>query len=117
MTALSGVLRPPSGSHIRTRAHYHRQHSNWVFVEQQPEGPDPDDGFEVWVIHKFPRDYPDKYVVRRYVIATDRMWVDDPPAAVTDTLEEARLHIAPKPRKHMDQFPDAQDPTIIEAWM
>lgn len=115
------VPRPASGSHLRSRAHFHKQHSDWVFVEQ-PEIPEKeashgDDGIDLWVIYKQPEDYPDKHVVRHWFVTENDRWVDDPPFAVTDTLEEARLAIQPPHRLRLGRYEDPGDPSVLEAWM
>lgn len=112
--------RPPSGSHTRSRAHFHRQQTEWVFVDQ-PETDStasrPEGGVDLWVIYKNPHDYPNKYVVRHWLVTDDDRWVDDPPFAVTDTLEAARQAIQPPHRLRVGQYKDSGDPSVFEAWM
>jgi len=67
-----------------------------------------------WVIYDHPRDYPDKFVMRRWeigrglVMATDDM-------ALADTLEEARAQV-PAGRYRLEREAD-DDPVIVEMWL
>ncbi len=67
-----------------------------------------------WVIYRYPRDYPDKFVARRWevwaghILATDEM-------ALADTLEEIREKIPPG-LYCLGRFED-DDPCILEVWI
>lgn len=113
---LPEVPRPPSGSHIRTRAHFHRSHTNWVFVDHEEAGELPPERMELWVIHRNPPDYMGKYVVRHWMLTGSDRWVDHVPFAVTDTLEEARRAIQPTQRVNIGRF-ESEDVSVFEAWM
>lgn len=68
----------------------------------------------IWVIYDHPRDFPDKWVVRR-------QWVEqgvihfDKQAFLVDTLEEARECIPPGLVRFL-RSPD-DDPVIVESWL
>lgn len=74
---------------------------------------------EMWVIYNNPRDYPDKFVVRRRVILDqDGVIFDIPdpePLIVTGNLEEARAAI-PEDTCNLGRF-DADEPQILEVWI
>jgi hypothetical protein len=63
-----------------------------------------------WCIYKHPEDYPDKYVVRRWVGLTP----DEDPLIITDTIEEART-VIPEGTIYMGQ--DPIDPVIVEVYI
>jgi len=65
---------------------------------------------ELWVIYKHPKDYPDKYVARKWIL-------DEPTseAVFANTLEEARLAI-PKGLIRMERN-NQDDPCIVEIWL
>ena len=72
---------------------------------------------EMFVVYKRPRDYPDKFVVRRW-------WIDKIPGELSadgdwfflgDTLEEVRAHI-PEWCIWLDRYPD-DEPHIVECWI
>lgn len=71
----------------------------------------------MFVIYRHPRDYPDKYVVRRWWIGrtpgkpqpdTDRFFV-------ADTLEGVRAHIPPNFFR-IERDPN-DEPQIVECWI
>jgi hypothetical protein len=67
-----------------------------------------------WVIYDHPRDFPDKYVMRRWgvqagqAVATDEM-------VLADTLEEIRRRVPPGLYR-LERFKD-DDPCIVEVWL
>lgn len=67
--------------------------------------------FEMFVIYENPRDFPDRYVVRRFVGTVP----DALPLAVCETAEEARNALRPDlfnlGRTHADE------PQILEVWI
>lgn len=105
----------------RTRSHFHRQLSGWVFVDQPPIAtpgvPPSQDGVDLWVIQNNPPDYPNKYVVRHWLITDEDRWVDDQPLGVADTLAAARQIIQPRQRVNIGRYEDPNDPSVCEAWM
>jgi len=73
----------------------------------------------MYVVYRNPSDYPDKFVVRHYVVISGAVLVEDgPPMAVVDTLEDARGSIATtagelvRLPRHKDD-----DPVIVEVWV
>lgn len=65
---------------------------------------------EIWVVYDKPIDYPDKYVVRK--------WLYDKPTETfytADTLEDIRSKI-PEGLHKLDRF-SGDDPKIIETWI
>jgi hypothetical protein len=67
-----------------------------------------------WVVYENPRDYPGKFVVRRWLIGPGTI---TPVAAVevTDTLDEARAAV-PDGLFCTPRMPD-DDPCIVEVWL
>jgi hypothetical protein len=68
-------------------------------------------------IYQSPKDYPGKFVVRRWVINPD---LPDPipdryPVAVEDTLDLARLAVPGRFRRVPHQR--GEDPVIVETWI
>jgi hypothetical protein len=69
---------------------------------------------EMFVIYERPRDYPDKYVMRRWEITHGGSRPTDY-FVLADTLEEVRRAVPPWCVK---LFRDAQDePQIVESWI
>ena len=65
---------------------------------------------ELWTIYKYPRDYPDKFVARKFVL-------DKPTSEILigNTLEEIRT-LLPKGLTRMER--DENDkPVIVETWI
>ena len=67
-----------------------------------------------WVIYNHPRDFPDKYVMRRWDIRANEMQATDD-MALADTLEEIRLSV-PRGLYRLERFRD-DDPCIAEVWL
>lgn len=69
----------------------------------------------MWTIFCSPRDYPGKYVLRRFDIGPGQVKPALVPSAVGDTLEEVRkalpIWLVCFPRGEQDV------PTIVESWM
>lgn len=68
----------------------------------------------LFVIYEHPKDFPDAFVVRRWVIG------DGPAKATTDmqtapTLASAR-DLVPEGYEHIPRTP-GQDPVIVEVWI
>lgn len=82
---------------------------------------DKPDALIIFTVYFNPKDYPGKYVVRRFVISGPVPIPCPEPIAITDTLDSARAAV---PRYEIgqgvlipwDRSPD-DDPTIIESWM
>ena len=70
-----------------------------------------------YVIYNNPRDYPNKFVVRRFVVRPNMPLADTEPIGVVNTLEEARALVPviydfkSMPRLLQDE------PQIAETWM
>lgn len=74
----------------------------------------------LWVIYEDPRDYPNRFVVRRWVcgfgsIALKQATPDPEPTAVVFTLEQARAAI-PAGAVNLGRYAN-DDPAIREVWM
>lgn len=67
-----------------------------------------------WVIYKHPRDYPDKFVMRRWNITAGMMMATEE-MATADTLSEIRKHVPPGLFR-LARFED-DDPCIVEVWL
>lgn len=73
--------------------------------KQQPDRP-----LESFAIYDHPRDYPDHFVVRR--------WVGDVPTcdfAIADTLDAARAEVPDGLYRIPCQIAD--DPVLVEVWL
>lgn len=70
-----------------------------------------------FTIYQNPKDYPDKFVVRRWAVVRGRADpVPDPKAwAVTDSLEMARRAL-PKGLVRTERHAN-DDPVIVETWV
>jgi hypothetical protein len=69
----------------------------------------------MYVVYKFPRDYPENYVVRRFFIARGEEFAEAKPHALVGCLAEARASI-PQNCVRLDRYP-ADDPAIEEVWL
>lgn len=67
-----------------------------------------------WVIYDHPRDYPTKYVLRRWNISANRMIATDD-VAVADSLAEIR-EMVPQGLYQIPRCTD-DDPCIVEVWL
>ena len=67
-----------------------------------------------WVIYAHPKDYPNKFVVRRWIME-NRQVCADATCILADTLEEARRHV-PSGFINFGRF-DGDDPVICEVWL
>jgi|HubBroStandDraft_1064217.scaffolds.fasta_scaffold32770_8 hypothetical protein len=70
----------------------------------------PPTGIEMWTIYWSPRDYPNCWVVRRFVGL-----LPDPIGAICQTLESAREQV-PDHCVCLHRAPD-DDPAIYEVWL
>lgn len=73
---------------------------------------------EHYVIYERPKDYPDKFVVRRWVIKAgneEEALIADKAAVLVNTLEQARAVVP----QGLYRIPRAQedDPVIVETWI
>lgn len=68
-----------------------------------------------YAVYRWPADYPNKYVVRKWLIL--RGYSDAVPSAswTADTLETARLPL-PYGLHRLERFAD-DDPVIVEVWI
>lgn len=70
----------------------------------------------VWVIYADPADYPGRVVLRRQHVGRDAtITVDADPAAVVDTIEQARAAL-PEGLTHLSRQPE-DEPQIVECWL
>lgn len=67
-----------------------------------------------WCIYDHPRDFPNKYVMRRWDIRAGQMAATDD-MALADTLEEIRAKV-PAGLYRLERFRD-DDPCIVEVWL
>ena len=68
----------------------------------------------MFTVYDHPRDYPDSYVVRRWLIGAGEVTADPEPTCVTPSLELARASIPDGLyllHRHRDD-----DPSIVETW-
>jgi hypothetical protein len=70
------------------------------------------DVFDMWVVYRYPNDYPNKYVARK--------WVGNDPLEdgllITDTLDEIRDQMVEAGRIRLNRSPT--DPAVIvEVWI
>lgn len=69
----------------------------------------------MWVIYKHPRDYPDKYVLRKQTAWRDGTITADEKAYTGDSIEEVRQHLPPG-LYNLPLLP-GEDPAIQETWI
>lgn len=67
-----------------------------------------------WVVYDHPRDFPDKFVVRRWDIGAGVVTATDE-VRVADTLEEIR-RLIPFGLFRLGRF-EEDDPCIVELWL
>lgn len=79
---------------------------------------DDPDALYAFTIYRDPKDYPGRFVVRRFkVTRTGSEPVPDPqPFAVVRSLQEARRVIMPLQLIRLDRSPD-DEPHIVETWI
>lgn len=70
---------------------------------------------EMFVITENPKDFPGKFVMRRWVCASPEPVADDKPVAVEDTLDACRAHKPPSANVWSPRCA-ADDPVIVETW-
>jgi hypothetical protein len=68
-----------------------------------------------WVIYDHPRDFPDKYMMRRWEIREPGVMQMTDDIALANTLEEIRLSVPPG-LFCLERFKD-DDPCIVEVWL
>jgi hypothetical protein len=69
----------------------------------------------MYVIYRNPSDYPDRFVVRRWVITSNSMLAEEVPVTVAVTLEEARSVVPPGAIRVLRE--EADDPVVYETWV
>jgi len=67
----------------------------------------------MYTIYEHPKDYPDNYIVRRWVAKNG--FTEPREAILTDTLDEAR-RVVPYGLYRMEPDP-TDDTTIVETWI
>lgn len=73
-----------------------------------------DHPLEMWVVYNRPRDYPDRIVVRRWVVGPGMM-APTPDVTLYDSVEAARAAMPPD-RVRLSRFFE-DDPRIAEVWL
>ena len=68
----------------------------------------------MFVVYFNPKDFPNKYVVRRQVAGPGTVQIDAEPLIVCGSLQQARSAISADTR--LDRDPD-DDPVIVEVWL
>jgi hypothetical protein len=69
----------------------------------------------MWVIYDHPRDYPEKYVVRRHVVEYPGTYRPTEDYSLHDTLNDARKAI-PHWTVRLERHPQ-DDVVILETWL
>lgn len=71
----------------------------------------------LWAIYASPRDYPGKYVVRRWILrrGTKLPPLPEPDPAITDSLDQARASIPPG-RQRLERTDDDVT-SLVESWI
>ncbi|QSM01283.1 hypothetical protein QDA08_gp89 [Microbacterium phage NoodlelyBoi] len=72
------------------------------------------DGIWAYTIYDHPSDYPEKFVLRAWLIK-DGMVTAYEPVGLADTLEDARA-LVPNGRRPIARLQD-DDPCIVESWI
>jgi hypothetical protein len=72
-------------------------------------------GLSMWVIYWNPRDFPNRYIVRRWLVDGAGPVADDEPSAIVETLDEARRSI-PDGLFCLDRA-EADEKQIVEIWL
>lgn len=68
----------------------------------------------LWVVYEKPKDFPDKYVARRWTTGISP--APTPDVIVMDSLNELRLILESMNLVWMNRHP-SDDPVILEAWL
>lgn len=68
----------------------------------------------IWTIYEKPKDHPDHYVVRRFMVSAGIV-MHDPVCQLADTLENARA-LLPAGLVNLGRSPQDQN-SIIETWL
>ena len=76
---------------------------------------DADTALPIWTVYWNPKDFRDRYVVRRCLVGRGFIRIDPEPTAVTETLDEARRAI-PNGLVCLDRDP-RDDQVIVEVWV
>jgi len=71
-------------------------------------------GISQWVVYEHPRDYPEQYVLRRWIIAKG-MIIATHDVVLADSLEEIRKAV-PAGLYCLPRFAE-DDPCIVESWL
>lgn len=69
--------------------------------------------YSIWVLYKYPNDYPDKYVGRRWMVKPQYGPTDD--IRLADDLESLRTQL-PQGLHRLDRQ-KLDDPKIVECWV
>lgn len=68
-----------------------------------------------WVVYRHPRDYPEKFVLRRWDITRGHVLIATDEVALADTLELIREAVPPG-LYCLKRFAE-DDPRIVEVWL
>lgn len=78
------------------------------------------EGFSIWAIYNKPRDYPDKYVARRWTIEAVSPGIYKEKATndvvISKSLDEIRRQMLWRGLAKLDRFIN-DDPIILETWL
>lgn len=74
-----------------------------------------DDDLVMYTIYDHPKDHPEHFVVRAWIVRRDGNHYASSEARLADTLEEAR-RVVPADKVMTPRRPD-DDPVIIETWI
>lgn len=69
----------------------------------------------MFVIYDHPSDYPESFLVRRWLVGEEQALAEITPTAVVGSLEEARAAV-PAGLTCLPRQP-ADDPKIVEVWL
>lgn len=73
------------------------------------------DELVLYTIYDHPKDYPDNFVVRAFILAADGKQYASKECKLATTLEEARKFVPPD--KVLTQRYANDDPVIVETWI
>ena len=73
------------------------------------------DELVMYTIYDHPRDYPDNYVVRAFILTSEGKQYASEECKLADSLEEARKFVPPD--KVLTKRYPHDDPVIVETWI
>jgi hypothetical protein len=76
------------------------------------------DSLSIFTVYENPRDYPGRFVVRRFEVSADTVQPDALAVVIANTLDQARAAIR---REHPGAIrlprADGDEPQIVESWI